>query len=369
MERTRWLLLVVAVAACTRKSGNDLCRPVVCTDQCGLISDGCGGVFDCGPCTDDLGTAPSTSPSTAPSTSPSTAPSTSPMPSNSPAWTEVANTKAQLTGISGTSAHDVWAVGTNPSLFHSTDGVHFNAFADPGVTPDMSLWNVFAMGSEVWMVGSLPMDPNFILHQKNGVSTRVTVPHIRSIHGVPGSLFAAGGDNDGVLYHSSDGDVWGSQLASAGPLMRVFAQSSVDAFAVGGAFGGGDVLRTGDAYQWTKLSPGNFVNYYGVWASGDEVFIAGDIGFIMHSSDHGDHWSRVPYAGSDNLKGIAGTLSDLWIIGANATILHSTDGGASFAAEVSLPVIDGTQTFVDLYVAPTGEVFVVGEKGEILKRG
>ena len=86
----------------------------------------------------------------------------------------------------------------------------------------------------------------------------------------------------GAIYHSTGNDDWTRQAnADSRPLHGVYGSGPHDLWAVGEA---NAVLHsTGDG-TWTPVAVPDVVriDYYAVWASGDDVYLVGQIGTILH---------------------------------------------------------------------------------------
>ena len=103
------------------------------------------------------------------------------------------------------------------------------------------------------------------------------------------------------------------------------------------------------------------------WASaaGDDVYVVGDGGVILHSTDAGATWPAAASGTSAALRGVWGSSpSDVYVVGASGTILHSTDGGATWVAESG----NTSSGLNGIWGSSASDVYAVGDSGTILHR-
>ena len=76
---------------------------------------------------------------------------------------------------------------------------------------------------------------------------------------------------------------------------------------------------------------------HGLWArNAAQVWVVGDDGDILHSTDGDEHWQQQKSGTEAELISIYGSDSQLWIVGAAAgTILHSKDDGEHWQPQKS----------------------------------
>jgi len=79
---------------------------------------------------------------------------------------------------------------------------------------------------------------------------------------------------------------------------------------------------------WHSLFP----DLHGIWVQGNSVWVVGEEGTILHSTDGGGTWRRVASGTDRELWSVHGTTngSRLWAVGSGGTILHSPDGGKTW---------------------------------------
>ena len=116
--------------------------------------------------------------------------------------------------------------------------------------------------------------------------------------------------------------------------------------------------------QWEVEDSGTAVDLHGVWIdeAGANAFAVGAAGTIVRSDDGGDSWQALNSNVSDDLFGVFGTGTEIYVVGANGVILHSVDG-MQFSPEDS-------QTGVDLHsvwASDPARVFVGGAGSLVLR--
>ncbi|MCU0701998.1 MAG: hypothetical protein MUC96_36310 [Myxococcaceae bacterium] len=304
------------------------------------------------------------------------------------AWTNVASSQGFLFAVHAVSPSDVWAAGTRFSHF---DGTTWSDFPSP-VSTGAQFSGLWASGSnDVWAVGGSTMNGEAI--RFDGVSwARSTLPagtgFLSAIWGAaPNDVWAVGEQllrfngtswstvpspvttslvsvwgraaNDvwavgrgGVIIHF-DGTSW-EQVAPTvrEPATRVWAVSATEAWAVGGT-----KLRHFTNGVWAdEALPVSGVSFFGVHgSSSNDVWVTGAQGTVLHRTASG--WSTVPSGDSVNLgKVSAVSPNDVWVLGSGepSTLLHWN--GSAFSV-----VPTGISTRLQaLYAANATNVWVGG---------
>jgi hypothetical protein len=244
-------------------------------------------------------------------------------------WFDVSGTStsmrtALLNSIWGSSAHDVWAVGSGGVVLHF-DGDRWSGFGSITTADLNAVWGSAA--DDVWAVGA-----------------HGTIAHF------DGASWAAASGSNGLIlsgvWGSGSHDVWtvgsngtaqhwnGSEWSTVSTgttqgLGAVWGSSSKDVWAVGAA-NHGTVLHW-DGAAWSAAprsappdSGYDFVALSAVWGSGaDDVWAAGapacyspcGSGSILHWD--GTAWSTVSTQGAAPLHALWGSSSkDVWAVGA-----------------------------------------------------
>lgn len=101
-----------------------------------------------------------------------------------------------------------------------------------------------------------------------------------------------------------------------------------------------------------------------IFQNNQSAWIVGNYGTIMHSSDGGATWKLVPSGTINDLRGITFADDEIgWIVGDNGTILKTTDGGISWEAVPSLVETGLT----DVAFQDKNSGVVTGEFGLVLR--
>lgn len=236
----------------------------------------------------------------------------------------------------------------------------------------------------------------------------------------PDDIFVVGGN---AIMHSTDGGItWTPQKVpiTGTFFMAVWGSGREDVYVVGGD---GHILNTTDSGQTWKEDPSG-VNgtFYDVWGSGaDDIYIVGQTKdgapVVLQSKIGGHLWSKLPVdtldsplrqidgASVDYLYGVSakGTVyesndraatwksigsfnseaellgirvvgkGDLYVVGRDQTLEHTTDGGKNWKDELNWP--PGAAALQGIWGKGKTELFVVGEgtleadrKGSLVRR-
>jgi hypothetical protein len=238
-----------------------------------------------------------------------------------------------LHGIWGSSASDVFAVGSTCDL---------DAFA---------CWGT-------------------ILHSDGIGWARMETPSLdQELNGVWGSsatdVFAVGGG--GVILHY-DGTGWIRMQSGTTDLLRaVWGSSADDVFAVGAdpTFQHPVVLHY-DGRHWAPVTPADVsrIALTGVWgSSGTDVFVVGFMGTILHYD--GIAWARMSLPLADGLLGVWGTSgTNVFAVGVDGMLLHYDGAVWNFVRTTithDLMAIGGTADN-DVYVVGAANAFFGGSQ-------
>ena len=181
-------------------------------------------------------------------------------------------------------------------------------------------------------------------------------------------VYAVGGA--GGIFHSTAGGAFAPETSgTTQTLTRVFAVPAVsNVYAVGL----NPVLVSTVAGTWSPQTVPGTTNFYGVWGFDAQnlwaVGYGGGIGTILHTINAGTTWTAQTSGVSKFLVGIWGSGSgDVYIVGANATILHSVDQGLNWQKQSPPPPLDVNMLGLDsVFGTSATDVYAVGEGGIIL---
>lgn len=213
-----------------------------------------------------------------------------PTPAEAPWQIVTEGQSSALLSISGSSASDVFAVGADhgsgPLVLHY-DGTSWTSL-DAGVR-SVDLWWVHSLGPNQALMGGAR---GAILRYDAGTFTRMATP---------------GYANQTVF--------------------GIWARSSTEAWAVGAVSGRSGFIWRWDGTAWTELSlprdlqldaQGEVPGLFKVWGDDDEVWVVGNAGAILHSTD-GTTFEVVPSGTTDRLFTVAGNGDLLCAVGGAST--------------------------------------------------
>ena len=160
------------------------------------------------------------------------------------------------------------------------------------------------------------------------------------------------------------------------PLMDAWFKNGQEGIVVG-VFG--MILETKDGGKsWVsildRIENPNGYHYYSITRSGDNLFIAGEMGLLYKSSDFGQTWELLspPYEGS--FFGVVGNPAGDFIIafGLRGNVCYSTDGGENWQhRSVGRSSINGgiwLSADALCLVAVDGSIYISSDKGQSFKR-
>jgi photosystem II stability/assembly factor-like uncharacterized protein len=273
----------------------------------------------------------------------------------------------QFTAATAVSAGDVWATDASGALLHSTDGVRWAENASPKRWAGVLYGVSFPDASDGWVVGANDQygDGSVILHSSDGGATwNPQASNLSSgLDGVdfvdadngwavgsPGFGFGFGQPGAPLsLERTTDGGVtWVPQYVVGNPnLVAVDFISATTGWAAGYLPSGNGTLpgifaTTNGGVTWTKekvpaaaqsITDVQFLDASDGWAVGtsyDQNFDYPQQGWVLHTTDGGATWVRVPGL-TDSLSTTV-HFSDAthgWIGGLNG-VYATTDGGTSW---------------------------------------
>ena len=270
----------------------------------------------------------------------------------------------------------LWAVGAHGVVLRSTDGGRTVTHRDWDEPAAPALYGVWADGAGgVWAVG----DRGTILHASDGgdtwsrQSSGAGASVLTSVWGSSASdLYVVG--NPSLVLHSGDGGArWQREPTHNGNgLRRVWGTAAGHAFTVGW---GETILRTLDGRTWSELRRGTSVTLFDVWGSGGDVWAVGSLhppgsralgadDALLHSTDGGRSFAMQPGALRLPLYAVGGTgPRDIYLGGPAGALWRSTDGATFARLEAAAPHHKVNR----ICAGRDGEVFVVGMEGMLLR--
>lgn len=108
--------------------------------------------------------------------------------------------------------------------------------------------------------------------------------------------------------------------------------------------------------------------FYGITKSGDDsLWAVGNFGKVIHSADGGDSWAIQTEGQDINLQSIAAwDASRAVVVGDRSTVMVTADGGGSWEQIEGLPV-EQVNKLISVKAFPNGEAWAIGERGTIIK--
>src|SRR4051812_18549841 len=122
---------------------------------------------------------------------------------------------------------------------------------------------------------------------------------------------------------------------------------------------------TDDGTHWTRQDSHTTSALFGVWTDGATAIAVGYHGTLLRSIDHGATWQASLFGaetllgiGGGSVAGDGGSGSRLWAVGEHGTVLQSIDGGMIWAGSTSL----STENLHGVWSSPV-ESFIIGDSG------
>ena len=299
---------------------------------------------------------------------------------------------ANVIGVWGSSAQDVWAV-TDSLRLKQFDGAGWREHWDSPV-PFEGIWGTSA--SDLHVCGGQGTVQRF--DGNHWTTDRLAGwQACRSVDGPSATLAVA--STGGAFAYLFDGSAWERTSTGVGMAGGIWVDASGIAMAPGPP---GTILRF-DGATWTPLATGSSAQLHTVWGSApDDVWAAGASGTLVHYD--GSAWTPAA-------SGVTGAIRRLWgndaatiyavadgpssggtilrYDGAQWGVVHSTDrplraihgrtADDVFAAGDVGTIVrwDGTawlaessgfgEELVDIWASPEGDVFAVGARGAIVR--
>ncbi|MBU4442128.1 MAG: hypothetical protein KJ602_06715, partial [Actinobacteria bacterium] len=256
-----------------------------------------------------------------------------------------------------------WAVGDGGVIIHTTDGG--STWAAQTSTTTNGLNGISAASTTVaWAVGA----GGTIISTTDGGSTwaaqtSTTTNGLNGISAASTTVAWAVGAGGTIVKTINGGTNWVAQISGVtGNLHSVSAIDANNAWGVGHDTTSSSpvVLKTDDAgahWRNVQLNDTFFFNASNGWAVGDG-------GTIISTTDGGSTWAAQTSTTTENLSGVSATSATVaWAVGAGGTIVNTTDGGTTWVAQTSTT----TNGLSGISAASTTVAWAVGAGGTIVK--
>ena len=129
----------------------------------------------------------------------------------------------------------------------------------------------------------------------------------------------------------------------------------------------GTILRSTDhGATWAALDSGTTQNLRAIWGSDEgDLWVTGDGGTVLHSSDEGRSWKRLGTPVSGALLGVWGSgAHDVYLAGPAGQLLHTNDHGRSFTT--LRPLGDTDEPLTAVWGSGADDVYVAGDHGSVV---
>jgi photosystem II stability/assembly factor-like uncharacterized protein len=275
--------------------------------------------------------------------------------------TETTNTSTNLISVFATDS-TVYVGGEAGTLLRSVSGGNtWNALTTPFSGTVRGIWgssdiNMFLVSDDgiYHSIDGLNWDP-----QDSGITEILT-----AIWGAaPNDVYAVG--TAGSIVHTTDGgNTWFSMGSPVGvDLYGVWGVSTNNVYAVGA---NGTILH-GNGSGWNIQNSAVVGNLYSVWGpSATTAYIVGADGVALITQNSGASWGPLLTTVSNSLLSVGGSGADIWAVGDNGIIIHSSDNGLLWTNELITPP---TSAFMQaVHVHSQSEVWAVGYEGVSARR-
>jgi hypothetical protein len=228
--------------------------------------------------------------------------------------------------IWGTSASDIWAVGTGGLILH-WNGTSWSLVTNPARTLGTILSDLTAVwgtgSDDVWAFGPINVNNQAIALHWDGYSwSAFSTGSTARITGIWASdandVWAVG--LDGYILHWN-GISWSISVIgnmNIPALRGVWGSSASDVWAVGDS----GTIKHWNGSSWSKVTSGTTNNLYGIWGvSSTDVWAVGKGGVILNWN--GSFWSPATSPTTNNLNAIYGGPSNAWTVGWSGTVLQN----------------------------------------------
>jgi photosystem II stability/assembly factor-like uncharacterized protein len=293
----------------------------------------------------------------------------------SPIWKKktIPTSGNEVTGIFGR-AGTVYLVGTfrdnnNSSAVVATSDVGATwstLSASPKATYELTaIWGP-PTGADIWVVGNNAE----IYHSTGGGFTAQTLPGASSpvlftISGTSANdVYVAGGGGAPHIYRSTNaGAVWSdlNQANQFGADNLYGVGITTSTVFVIGDFSKGDIYSGSNPPSTFSLGTSYAKNVHAIWTVGSEAYVVGDGGLILHSTGGGS-FADETFATAENLLAVFGTsASDVYAVGSGGIMVHST--GAGNWSLVPLPT---SSTLQAVWASAPGDIWIGGQNSTLI---
>ncbi len=247
-------------------------------------------------------------------------------------WTQVTGvTTSNLSAVTDV-ADTFWACGDGGTLIKSTDGGASWVPATSGVT--VSLNDISFVDNDTGWVAQ--GDGDGWLKTTDGgrnwsFSSTGAGWWMKRLRSADGRNLIFTGDGPTVLRSTNGGRSWNNMPTSLGgnpSVTGLFLVDSRDAWATGGNYGSGNgfIIRSDDSGSTWQQVVSSAANHYSnvAFVSPKVGYVIGWGGTLLETGDSGISWATSNSTTHNNLSGIAAVGPNVWIVGDSGTILESS---------------------------------------------
>jgi photosystem II stability/assembly factor-like uncharacterized protein len=305
-------------------------------------------------------------------------------------WTARSSlTGADFRTIWGRGQSDIFAAGIGDAIAHSGDGGNTWTVVPTGLQQLADGWPKLrhiggSSADDVWIVGSSSDTETVLLHSADhGQSWQPTpVPGAHQLEAVwpIDAMHVLVADHDGDVFSSSDaGSSWTSSSLGADVALFALWGAGEEGYAAGARGNQGVMFHSVDGGQaWNELNvtpTGPLWNISGT-PDGNKVYAAGAGASLAWTFDHGATWTARSQLGSPP----AYDLADVWVAPGDGALFFATSKGLVVDVEYkdtgsvsltyeTLPVgDDGSQDLAAVWGRGSGDAWAVGPGGTLRHR-
>ncbi|HVH46660.1 MAG TPA: hypothetical protein VM925_30170 [Labilithrix sp.] len=308
------------------------------------------------------------------------------------AWCPVptpVSTRFALTAVWGSSANDVWAVGSGGSIVHY-DGAAWAATPTNVTNTFHAVWG--SGPNDVWAVAMT----DTILHSAgfsggkadwqlvSGATNSAMATATTALWGTGAGKVRIGArargvfvPGRGVVYQhqytsrteadggiawdlvEGEGDVLGFWGSSPNDLWLVADNSARKAWERGQTLHG--IAGDGGVFDWTSVDSQSTVALEAIWgSSADDIWAVGDKGTMRRMKKGATRWEIVASSTERTLHGLWGSSADdVWAVGDAGTILHFD--GATWKPSVAAFALGKKPDLRGVWGSAKNDVWIVGD--------
>lgn len=268
-------------------------------------------------------------------------------------WYEMEQfTQNTLYGVSGSSYHDVWAVGENGTIFHFdgttwfsvSSGTTQHLYAVHAITPSLA----YAVGQG-----------GIILQWDGGTWKPNLSPTIEDLHGVSGSSPPVAAGNNGVIVRHQSGITW---TLDASPVVTdLYGLAIHDADGTGFSVGLSGTLLFYDGASWSIVLPPVAHNLYAICRlPNGHYYAVGDLGEILYYN--GTTWVSQTSGVTYPLYAIGGMVDTLMFAGGSMEpmVVYNGTAWANNATLQHLSNLDG------IWANAVDDMWIVGDRSVLV---